>query len=117
MSRSKKDLDESISFGGQRRRMGGFNRNNNFRYFSKNRAGQIYMSGAIQSPPAKDSLFDIIKPGIYRIKSNNLQLLFTYALSPKPEVPQIFDYYGFVTRTLQREADPILRSFLSRYLS
>jgi hypothetical protein len=74
------------------------------------------MGASIQKPPAKGSLFDKVGSGIYRIKSNNLQLLFTYAKS-QPMVPQIFDYYGFVTRTLQREAAPILRSFLSRYLS
>lgn len=115
-SRKKSDLNPGLSYGGRPQRMVGFNRNNNFRYFSKNRADQIYMGASIQKPPAKGSLFDKVRPGIYRIKSNNLQLLFTYAKS-QPMVPQIFDYYGFVTRTLQREADPILRSYLSRYLS
>ena len=108
-SYKKQDLDQSISFGGRPRRMVGFNRNNNFRYFSKNRAGQIYMGGAIQAPPVKDSLFDVVKPGIYRIKSNNLQLLFAYARNPKPMVPQIFDYYGFVEKTLQFRVEPMLR--------
>jgi hypothetical protein len=96
-SRKKSDLDPSLSFGGQKRRLAGFNRNNNFRYFSKNNSGQIFMGGAIQRPPSKGSLFDTVKPGIYRIKSNNLQLLFTYARQ-QPRVPQIFDYYGFVSK-------------------
>ena len=57
-----------------------------FRYFSKNRAGQIYMGASIQKPPTKGSLFDKVGSGIYRIKSNNLQLLFT---TPSPsQCPQ-----------------------------
>ena len=107
-SYKKEDLDRNISFGDRPRRMVGFNRNNNFRYFSKNRAGQIYMGASIQKPPSKGSLFDKVGSGIYRIKSNNLQLLFTYAKS-QPMVPQIFDYYGFVEKTLQFRVEPMLK--------
>ena len=106
-SRKKSDLDQSLSFGGQKRRLAGFNRNNNFRYFSKNNSGQIFMGAAIQRPPSKGSLFDKVKPGIYRIKSNNLQLLFTYA-QQQPRVPQIFDYYGFAEKTVKIRLGQIL---------
>lgn len=99
-SRSKSQLDASLSFGGQKRRLVGFNRNNNFRYFSKNNSGQIFMGGAIQRPPSKGSLFDTVGAGIYRIKSDNLQLLFTYARQ-QPTVPKIFDYYGFAEKTVK----------------
>lgn len=106
-SRKKSQLDSSLSFGGQKRRLVGFNRNNNFRYFSKNNAGQVYMGGAIQSPPSKGSLFDKVGAGIYRIKGDNLQLLFTYA-KRKPTVPKVFDYYGFVEKNLRFRIGPML---------
>ena len=112
-SRRRKDLDQSISFGGAPRRMTGFNRNQADRYFSIPDNRNFSSISTRQG-----SLFDL-PDGIYRIKGRGpqgLQLLFTYAKS-QPMVPQIFDYYGFVTRTLQREVDPILRSYLSRYLS
>ena len=99
-SRSKSQLDPSLSFGGQKRRLAGFNRNNNFKYFSKNNSGQIFMGAAIQRPPSKGSLYDKIGPGIYRIKSDNLQLMFTYARQ-QPRVPEIFDYYGFAEKTVK----------------
>jgi len=99
-SRSKSQLDPSLSLGGQKRRLVGFNRNNNFRYFSKNNSGQIFMGGAVQRPPSKGSLFDTVGAGIYRIKGDNLQLLFTYARK-QPTVPKIFDYYGFAEKTVK----------------
>ncbi len=110
-SRSKSQLDPNLSFGGQKRKLVGFNRNNNFRYFSKNNSGQIFMGGAVQRPPSKGSLFDTVGAGIYRIKSDNLQLLFTYARQ-QPTVPKIFDYYGFVGKQVAFRAAPILREAL-----
>ena len=110
-SRSKSQLDASLSFGGQKRRLAGFNRNNNFRYFSKNNSGQIFMGGAVQRPPSKGSLLDKVGAGIYRIKSGNLQLLFTYA-KQKPRVPEIFDYYGFVGRQVNFRASAIFKEAL-----
>ena len=112
-SRRRKDLDPSIRFGSAPRRMTGFNRDRADRYFSipdnRNFRGIQTRQG---------SLFDL-PDGIYRVKGRGpegLQLLFTYAKS-QPKVPQIFDYYGFVTKTLKFRADQVLRSYLSRYLS
>lgn len=84
-----------------------------FRYFSKpdNRN-----RGRIKS--RQGSFFDL-PDGIYRVKgrgAGGVQLLFTYAKS-QPMVPQIFDYYGFVTKTVKFRGDRILRSYLSQYLS
>lgn len=91
-SRRRRDLDPSLSFGGERRRMTGFNRNQADRYFSipdnRNRSGIRTRQG---------SLFDL-PDGIYRVKgrgAGGIQLLFTYARK-QPTVPKIFDYYGFV---------------------
>jgi len=112
----KSDLNPSLRFGSQPRRLVGFNRNNNFRYFSKNSAGQIYMGGAIQAPPTKNSLFDRIGSGIYRIKGkDNLQLLFTYAKS-HPTVPKVFDYYGTVEKFVVNRADRFLERNIVRAL-
>jgi hypothetical protein len=110
-SRTKSQLDPSLSFGGQKRRLVGFNRNNNFRYFSKNNAGQVFMGGAIQPPPSKGSLFGKVGAGVYRLKGDDLQLLFTYA-KQQPRVPKIFDYYGFVEKQVGFRAAPILREAL-----
>lgn len=52
-----------------------------------------------------------LKPGIYRAKSNDVQLLFTYARR-QPTVPVLFDFEGVVTRRSQE----ILPSLLSKAL-
>lgn len=52
-----------------------------------------------------------LKPGIYRAKSNDVQLLFTYARK-QPTVPALFDFEGVVTRRSQE----ILPSLLSKAL-
>jgi hypothetical protein len=52
-----------------------------------------------------------LKPGIYRAKSNDVQLLFTYARR-QPTVPVLFDFEGVVARRSQE----LLPSLLSRAL-
>lgn len=52
-----------------------------------------------------------LKPGIYRAKSNDVQLLFTYARQ-HPQVPALFDFEGVVARHSQE----VLPSLLSRAL-
>lgn len=52
-----------------------------------------------------------LKPGIYRAKSNDVQLLFTYARQ-KPQVPALFDFEGVV----QRHSQAVLPSLLSKAL-
>ena len=52
-----------------------------------------------------------LKPGIYRAKSNDVQLLFTYARK-QPTVPALFDFSGLV----QRRSEEILPSLLSKAL-
>ena len=52
-----------------------------------------------------------MKPGIYRAKSNDVQLLFTYARR-QPTVPVLFDFEGVVARRSQE----LLPSLLSRAL-
>jgi len=52
-----------------------------------------------------------LKPGIYRAKSNDVQLLFTYARK-QPNVPALFDFSGVV----QRKSAEILPSLLSKAL-
>jgi hypothetical protein len=52
-----------------------------------------------------------LKPGIYRAKSNDVQLLFNYARK-QPTVPVLFDFEGVVTRRSQE----ILPSLLSKAL-
>jgi len=52
-----------------------------------------------------------LKPGIYRAKSNDVQLLFTYARK-QPTVPALFDFSGIV----QRRSEEILPSLLSKAL-
>ena len=109
-SRSRRDLDKSISFGGAPRRMSGFNRGNNFRYFSIPDNRNFRGPGTRQT-----SLFDL-SDGIYRVKGrNNLQLLFTYAKS-QPRVPPVFDYYGFVERALVSKAPGTFRRALAEAL-
>ena len=114
-SRSKTELNSSLSFGGAKRKLSGFNRNNNFRHFSKDRQGRIFMGAQIQKPPTPGSLFDFVKPGIYRIKGlgqpSVLQLLFTY-LPVTPAVPEIFDYYGQIERQVNFRVAPMLREAL-----
>ena len=53
-----------------------------------------------------------LKPGIYRAKSNDVQLLFTYARQ-HPTVPSIFDFAG----TVQRTSEELLPSLLSKALA
>mgnify|MGYP000499945752 CR=1 FL=1 len=52
-----------------------------------------------------------LKPGIYRAKTGDVQLLFTYARR-QPTVPVLFDFEGVVTRRSQE----ILPSLLSKAL-
>jgi hypothetical protein len=52
-----------------------------------------------------------LKPGIYRAKSNDVQLLFTYARR-QPTVPVLFDFEGVV----RDRAERILPSLLSKAL-
>lgn len=52
-----------------------------------------------------------LKPGIYRAKSNDVQLLFTYARK-QPNVPALFDFSGVV----ERKSAEILPSLLSKAL-
>ena len=52
-----------------------------------------------------------LKPGIYRAKSNDVQLLFTYARK-QPTVPALFDFSGVV----ERKSAEILPSLLSKAL-
>jgi len=52
-----------------------------------------------------------LKPGIYRAKSNDLQLLFTYARK-HPNVPPLFDFEGVV----ERRSRKIFPSILSKAL-
>jgi len=52
-----------------------------------------------------------LKPGIYRAKSNDVQLLFTYARR-QPTVPVLFDFEGVVSRRSQE----LLPSLLSKAL-
>ena len=80
-----------------------------YRYFSvpdnRNRANIMARQG---------SLFDL-KPGIYRVRgrgAGGVQLLFTYA-KQKPMVPQIFDYKGFVEKTVAFRLEPMLRRNLA----
>ena len=80
-----------------------------FRYFSvpdnRNRANIMARQG---------SFFDL-SPGIYRVKgrgAGGVQLLFTYAKA-QPKVPQIFDYKGFVQKTVAFRVEPMLRRNLS----
>ena len=110
-SRRKSDLDPSISFGGAPRRLIGFNRDRADRYFSipdnRNRSGISTRQG---------SLFDL-PDGIYRVKgrgSGGVQLLFTYA-KRKPTVPKVFDYYGFVEKTVKFRLEPLLSQNLRRF--
>ena len=114
-SRSKSELNRDLSFGGAKRKLSGFNRNNNFRHFSKDRQGRIFMGAQIQKPPTPGSLFDFVKPGIYRIKGlaqpSVLELLFTY-LPRTPDVPEIFDYYGQVERQVNLNLPTMLRDAL-----
>ncbi len=103
----KSDLDSSISFGGAERRMVGFNRDNNFRYFSK---PDYRMRGTSYRQLNMLGLGD----GIYRVKGrNNLQLLFTYAKS-HPTAPKVFDYYGTVEKFVVNRADRFLERNIVR---
>ena len=52
-----------------------------------------------------------LKPGIYRAKSNDVQLLFTYARK-QPTVPALFDFSGLV----ERRSGELLPSLLTRAL-
>ena len=52
-----------------------------------------------------------LKPGIYRAKTNDVQLLFTYARQ-QPTVPALFDFSGIV----QRRSEKLLPSLLSKAL-
>jgi len=52
-----------------------------------------------------------LKPGIYRAKSNELQMLFGYARK-HPTVPAVFDFAG----TVERRAEKLLPSLLSKAL-
>lgn len=93
----------------------GFNRNNNWRYFSKDNSNKIFMGGQVRKPPTKGSLFDLVKPGVYRVKGLGqpavLQALFTY-LPRTPNVPEIFDYYGQIERQVNFRVAPMLREAL-----
>jgi hypothetical protein len=53
-----------------------------------------------------------LKPGIYRAKSNDLQMLFGYARE-HPTVPSIFDFAG----TVERKSQELLPSLLSKALA
>lgn len=82
-----------------------------FRYFSKpdNRNRSKISS-------RQGSLFDL-PDGIYRVKgrgSGGVQLLFTYA-KRKPTVPQIFDYYGFVSKNVRFRVGPMLSQNIKRF--
>ena len=114
-SRTKSEMNPDLSFGGAKRKLSGFNRGNNFRHFSKDRQGRIFMGAQVQKPPTKGSLFDVVKPGIYRVKGlgqpSVLQLLFTY-LPRTPNVPEIFDYYGQIERQVNFRVAPMLREAL-----
>ena len=106
-SRKKSDLDRSISFGGAERRMVGFNRDSNFRYFSK-------PDYRMRSTSYRQSSLFGLGDGIYRVKGrNNLQLLFTYAKS-HPTVPKVFDYYGTVEKFVANRADRFLERNIVR---
>ena len=103
----KKDMDSSLSFGGQKRRMVGFRRGNADRYFSvpDNRA-----MSALGRHGGKNPLTD----GIYRIKGNDpttLTKMFTYSPTV-PTVPPIFDYFGFVGSVVDRSFEALLREQL-----
>ena len=52
-----------------------------------------------------------LKPGIYRAKTGDVQLLFTYARR-QPTVPVIFDFEGVV----RERSQAILPSLLSKAL-
>lgn len=52
-----------------------------------------------------------LKPGIYRAKSTDVQMLFGYARQ-QPTVPGIFDFAG----TVERKAEKLLPSLLSKAL-
>jgi hypothetical protein len=52
-----------------------------------------------------------LKPGIYRAKTGDVQLLFTYARR-HPQVPALFDFSGIV----QRRSEELLPSLLSKAL-
>jgi hypothetical protein len=53
-----------------------------------------------------------LKPGIYRAKSNDLQMLFGYARK-HPTVPAVFDFAG----TVERKSQELLPSLLSKALA
>jgi hypothetical protein len=53
-----------------------------------------------------------LKPGIYRAKSNDLQMLFGYARK-HPTVPGIFDFAG----TVERKSQELLPSLLTKALA
>ncbi len=53
-----------------------------------------------------------LKPGIYRAKTNELQMLFGYARK-QPTVPGIFDFAG----TVERKSGELLPSLLSKALA
>ena len=80
-----------------------------FRYFSKpdNRNRSLIRT-------RQGSLFDL-PDGIYRVKgrgASGVQLLFTYARE-QPRVRQIFDYKGFVEKTVAFRVEPMLRRNLA----
>ena len=80
-----------------------------FRYFSKpdNRNRSLIRT-------RQGSLFDL-PDGIYRVKgrgASGVQLLFTYARE-QPRVSQIFDYKGFVEKTVAFRVGPMLRRNLA----
>tara|TARA_R100000482_G_scaffold116118_1_gene59244 strand:+ start:366 stop:1151 length:786 start_codon:yes stop_codon:yes gene_type:complete len=103
----KKDLDKSLTFGNEPRRMVGVRRGDFVRYFSVPDNRSVSSLGR---HGGKNPLSD----GIYRIKGNDPKTLTKmFAYSPTvPRVPPIFDYSGFVRLVVDRSFDALLREQL-----